>query len=612
MSELPAEGGTQDQLQNPEQVALLDAIDDLRSEGLGHHGISLPQLIVCGDQSSGKSSLLEALTRLRFPTGPGCCTIFATEVILRRNTNVEMTVEIVPSAECRSPEERNTLARYKRTYSTRKDFDFQLLHTEVKLLLGIGGVGNCPRKGSSSRTFCKSDIRVPICPPSPLSTHQFGGGDGVKKVVDLVTSYIENERSTILAVVAAANNAENSQIFGYLARFDPPRLRTLGIITKPDRTAKGSTIEKSFVRLARNEEHPMKYHWHTVRNRDWEEKDQSDTERDETELQFFNNGPWASIPHQHVGVAALRAKLARVLLEHISVELHSLVLAVRGAADATESRLKALGNTRETTREQRAYLAVHAERFQALTDDALRGIYSNRFFSLETPDEQAPTRLRTAIQNLNIAFAHVMYQKGHTWDIVPVQTGNNNAANRNVASHPSTCQYGVEFEDAQCMTRTECLENHIGEYVRQSRPSGLPSLVNPWVIGDVLRHQSQSWSKIAKHHLQGVYHAIKVYINEALGSLIDPRTRNLLMLKQIQPELERRWSNVEAKLEELLTPYTDMDPITYDPGFLKDLEEMRTSRYRAKMEGHPNDGQYPFTFREVIRVVLLPIPVSAC
>jgi hypothetical protein len=54
MAHPPTEEDTLDQLQTPEQVALLDTIDELRNQGLGHHGINLPQLIVCGDQSSGK------------------------------------------------------------------------------------------------------------------------------------------------------------------------------------------------------------------------------------------------------------------------------------------------------------------------------------------------------------------------------------------------------------------------------------------------------------------------------------------------------------------------------------------------------------------------------
>lgn len=86
-----------EQLQTPQQVELLDKIDELRSQGLGHYGISLPQLVVCGDQSSGKSSLLEGLTRLRFPTREGLCTTFATEVILQKATKVEIMCTVTPS-----------------------------------------------------------------------------------------------------------------------------------------------------------------------------------------------------------------------------------------------------------------------------------------------------------------------------------------------------------------------------------------------------------------------------------------------------------------------------------------------------------------------------------
>ena len=47
-------------LQTDEQRQVLDIIDQLRKCGL-ESVLSLPQLVVCGDQSSGKSSCLEAL-----------------------------------------------------------------------------------------------------------------------------------------------------------------------------------------------------------------------------------------------------------------------------------------------------------------------------------------------------------------------------------------------------------------------------------------------------------------------------------------------------------------------------------------------------------------------
>lgn len=43
-----------------DQLELLNVIDNLRLQGISNY-VSLPQIIVCGDQSSGKSSVLEAI-----------------------------------------------------------------------------------------------------------------------------------------------------------------------------------------------------------------------------------------------------------------------------------------------------------------------------------------------------------------------------------------------------------------------------------------------------------------------------------------------------------------------------------------------------------------------
>jgi len=59
-----------EKLQTDDMRNMLDAVDDLRSVGINDI-IPLPQIIVCGDQSSGKSSLLEALTGIPFPRDAG-------------------------------------------------------------------------------------------------------------------------------------------------------------------------------------------------------------------------------------------------------------------------------------------------------------------------------------------------------------------------------------------------------------------------------------------------------------------------------------------------------------------------------------------------------------
>ena len=74
-------------LQTETSVRRMTLISDLRRRGVGDH-INLPQLVVSGDQSTGKSSVLEGLTGLPFPRQDGLCTRFPTEIILEHTAGL--------------------------------------------------------------------------------------------------------------------------------------------------------------------------------------------------------------------------------------------------------------------------------------------------------------------------------------------------------------------------------------------------------------------------------------------------------------------------------------------------------------------------------------------
>ncbi|KAF9383811.1 hypothetical protein BGX21_001499, partial [Mortierella sp. AD011] len=78
---------------NAEYQDIIDKINKIRSYGLSKM-LTIPQIAILGDQSSGKSSVLEAITKLSFPRDIETCTKFATQVSMRQSTQVEISARI--------------------------------------------------------------------------------------------------------------------------------------------------------------------------------------------------------------------------------------------------------------------------------------------------------------------------------------------------------------------------------------------------------------------------------------------------------------------------------------------------------------------------------------
>jgi len=246
-----------------DQLLLLDSIDRLRLQGINHY-ISLPQIIVCGDQSSGKSSVLEAISGVSFPVKSNLCTRFPTELVLRKAAHESVSVSIVPH-ESRTEAERKALLAFGEELH---DFDdLPDLVERAKTEMGITVHG---------RAFARDILRIEVTGPNRphLTIVDLPGlihsetksqtASDVQLIQDVVQSYMREPRCIILAVVSAKNDFANQVVLKLARTADPRGTRTLGVITKPDTLVSGGQSEAMYVSLARNQEVEFRHGWHVL------------------------------------------------------------------------------------------------------------------------------------------------------------------------------------------------------------------------------------------------------------------------------------------------------------------------------------------------------------
>lgn len=405
------------ELQSTEQLKLLDVVDQLRAHGLSEI-TALPQLIVCGDQSSGKSSVLEAISGVPFPKQENVSTRFATEVILRRSARQNIKISIVPSRDRRG-EERNRALAFRHELTSQEDFEELFKRAEDIILSG-------------AKKFSRDILRIELNGPSqpqltlvdvPGLIHSSASAkavDDIKLVSELVDSYLENPRSIILAIVSAAYDIANQIVLQRARQFDKQGIRTLGIITKPDTLKKDTLSENAFLRLARNEEFNFHLGWHVVKNIDSQLQDSLHESRDEQERNFFKESNFGNLPSSNIGIATLRTRLSKVLFGQIRTELPRLLADIERRMSATESARDKIGPGRQKLEEQKDFLIDLSDKFQQICRSAVRGDYDHEFFRNDPDGEK---RLCANVMKQHSEFANKLRAEGAKWNIVDEEGG---------------------------------------------------------------------------------------------------------------------------------------------------------------------------------------------
>lgn len=216
--------------------ALIPVINKLQDvfNTVGADAIQLPQIIVLGTQSSGKSSVIESLVGRSFlPRGPG--------IVTRRPLILQLVYSPKDSKEHRSAEEGTVnLEEWGKFLHTKDkiytDFDQirQEIERETDRMAG-NNKGICPEainlKIYSTKVVNLTLVDLPGITKVPIGDQP---EDIENQIRNLIVKYIANPNSIILAVTAANTDMATSEAIKMAKDVDPDGRRTLAVVTKLD------------------------------------------------------------------------------------------------------------------------------------------------------------------------------------------------------------------------------------------------------------------------------------------------------------------------------------------------------------------------------------------
>ncbi|KAI6001270.1 P-loop containing nucleoside triphosphate hydrolase protein [Pisolithus albus] len=349
--------GLSDPATASQRRAMLDLINRLRNTGV-QRDIDLPMIAVIGNQSAGKSSLIESISGITLPRSQGTCTRCPTECKL---TQADTPWTCVVKLHFITDERGSPV---KATNITFGDAIFNKAHveerirraqrailnpnTDYKKLLEGYQITSGANEVSFSRNYVSleisgrelADLSFVDLPGLIASVGRAGDANDIDLVKNLVTSYIEKPSCLILLTVACETDFENQGAHHLAKQYDPKGKRTVGVLTKPDRIPQGE--EESWIRLIRNEVEPLDNNWYCVKQPsshditlgiNW-------VDARNMEKQFFaTKKPWSGLDshlHRFLGTSRLTERLSAILAEliarrlpEIQDELQTIILQTR-------------------------------------------------------------------------------------------------------------------------------------------------------------------------------------------------------------------------------------------------------------------------------------------
>lgn len=291
--------------------------------------LDLPQLVVVGAQSSGKSSVLENLVGRDFlPRGSG--------IVTRRPLILQLIQTSDGSKEEWGEFSHKTGTRFTRFEDIRAEISAETDRVAGKNL----GVVDRPilLKIHSPNVVNLTLVDLPGMARNPVGDQPV---DIESRIYSMVKKYAEKSNAIILAVHAANQDVATSDAVKLANQVDPGHQRTVGVLTKVDLMDKGTDA----MAILSGQEMPLVHGWVPIISRSQQDivRGKSISEALRDERQWFEQSPIYHTVASQAGTAQLALKCNRLLTNHIRRTLPELKATIQTKIRATKNELEMYG-----------------------------------------------------------------------------------------------------------------------------------------------------------------------------------------------------------------------------------------------------------------------------
>ncbi|KAJ0406020.1 hypothetical protein P43SY_010076 [Pythium insidiosum] len=295
-----------------------------------------------GDTSSGKSSLLSALSGITFPSSDQLTTRCPAQLILSSGPFFRGNV------------------RLHRFHANASEFQEDIAsmddvpHAIQKLTQVLVDEGQYISDDQIVLELSGPELPNVTLTDLPGLVRTVGDNEDasiIGRVRDMVQRFMSQERTIIIAVVPANVDMHNTEILQAAQEADPTGMRTIAVITKMDLVDAGA--EPAVHELLLNKKKHMQLGYHAVKCRSQKDLNDGMTINDglRREEQFFKaHEYWRRLPANLWGISRLSSRLTTILQDNIRRTLPTVVVVgeISELMDKASTELQSLGMPTDT------------------------------------------------------------------------------------------------------------------------------------------------------------------------------------------------------------------------------------------------------------------------